>query len=161
METADWSPFVNDEKADFHPLKYFDVDPEYVFKSKLVRYAKLDTITIYGTKGEPRKTVKFGYLSFTKNNKKFDVTVYQSPASDENYYYSIWFTDQTTNKESYGVGRYIDFDLNDNQEYVYTLDFNKAYSPYCSYSAKYSCAIPSKDDYIDLAINAGEKKFHD
>ncbi|MGE5401501.1 MAG: DUF1684 domain-containing protein, partial [Ignavibacteriales bacterium] len=66
----------------------------------------------------------------------------------------------TTNDETYGVGRYLDFEKNENPDYVYTIDFNLAYNPYCAYSPNYSCAIPTKDDYVDLAIRAGEKKFH-
>ena len=44
---------------------------------------------------------------------------------------------------------------------VYTLDFNLAYNPYCAYSSAYGCAIPRKEDWLDLAITAGEKKWHD
>ncbi|HEX9251924.1 MAG TPA: DUF1684 domain-containing protein, partial [Ignavibacteriaceae bacterium] len=47
-------------------------------------------------------------------------------------YYSIWFTDKTTGKETYHVGRYLDFELNDDPEFVYELDFNRAYNPYCA-----------------------------
>lgn len=45
--------------------------------------------------------------------------------------------------------------------HVYTIDFNLAYNPYCAYSPNFSCAIPTKEDFITIAINAGEKKFHD
>ncbi|MCL4278406.1 MAG: DUF1684 domain-containing protein, partial [Ignavibacteriaceae bacterium] len=75
-------------------------------------------------------------------------------------YYSIWFTDKTTGKETYGVGRYLDFELNENPDFIYTIDFNKAYNPYCAYSAMFTCPIPRKEDYIDMSIEAGEKNFH-
>ncbi|MGE5437699.1 MAG: DUF1684 domain-containing protein [Syntrophothermus sp.] len=42
---------------------------------------------------------------------------------------------------------------------MYTIDFNLAYNPYCAYSLDYSCAIPTKEDNINLAIEAGEKKL--
>ena len=75
-------------------------------------------------------------------------------------YYSIWFTDKTTGEVTYGVGRYIDFEIHPDKDFNYTVDFNLAYNPYCAYSPEYSCAIPTKEDYIDLAIEAGEKNFH-
>ena len=96
-------------------------------------------------------------------NKKYDldVNIYETLARDKvTKYYSIWFTDKTTNNESYGVGRYVDFELNNKPDFIYTVDFNYAYNPYCAYSSEFSCAIPTKKDYLEIAIEAGEKKFH-
>ncbi len=161
FKTSPESPFNYKEKIPFHKLKYFDVDPAWVFHSKLYEYPVKDSLTIYGTKGEGRPTIKFGYIKFNVGGKEYKMNVYKSRARNGKYYYSIWFTDKTTNKESYGVGRYIDFEKNPDPNFVYTIDFNLAYNPYCAYSPAYSCAIPSKDDYLDLAVSAGEKKFHD
>ncbi len=154
------SPFNQDKSAVFHPLKYYDVNPELVFKSKLYRNTVPDTITIFGTKGEARKAIRFGFVQFKYKNKNYKLNVYKGTTKDGTDYYTIWFTDKTTGEETYGVGRYLDFDLNPDTNYVYTVDFNLAYNPYCSYSAKYSCAIPSKEDHLDIAIEAGEKNFH-
>ena len=155
------SPFNHKGKIEFHDLKYFDVDPDYIFKSKLYEYNPKDTVTIYGTKGEARKAVRYGYVLINLENQQLKINVYQGSTSSGQIYYSIWFTDKTTNNESYGVGRYIDFEKSDNPDHVYDIDFNQAYNPYCSYSPNYSCAVPTKEDYIPAAIKAGEKKFHD
>lgn len=160
MKNDPSSPFNAKGKIHFENLKYFDVDPGFVFKSKLIEYDKKDTITVYGTKGEPRKAVKFGYIEFNYKNTGYKMNVYKGTSRTGAVYYSLWFTDRTTNDETYGVGRYLDFEKNENPDYVYTIDFNLAYNPYCAYSPNYSCAIPTKDDYVDLAIRAGEKKFH-
>jgi len=155
------SPFNQDPKANFHALNYYDVDPGWVFQSKLTEYTKQDTITVYGTKGETRKAVRFGYLTFNKNNKNYKLNVYKNLAENGAVYYSIWFTDKTTNNETYGVGRYLEFDLNSDPNHEYTIDFNLAFNPYCAYSANYTCAVPTREDFINLAIEAGEKKFHE
>lgn len=160
MKNNPESPFNFKLKVEFHDLNYFDVNYELRFKSKLFPYLKKDTIIIFGTKGEPRETVRFGYLTFNYKNRNYKLNVYESEYSG-NKYYSIWFTDRTTNKESYGVGRYLDFELSNDKDFLYEIDFNLAYNPYCAYSKEYSCAIPTKEDYIDLEINAGEKKFHE
>lgn len=154
------SPFAGDEKAKFHPLVYYDVKLEFVFKSKLVEYSSKDTVKVFGTKGEERKAVRYGYLKFYDSGAEYNLNLYKGFSKNGDEYYSIWFTDKTTGKETYGVGRYLDFELNSDPEHEYILDFNKAYNPYCAYSARYSCAIPTKEDYIKLAIEAGEKKFH-
>jgi uncharacterized protein (DUF1684 family) len=100
------------------------------------------------------KDIEFRDSTYSPFNRKSKVEFHALK------YYSIWFTDKTTNEESYGVGRYVDFELNMNSDFIYTVDFNYAYNPYCAYSSEYSCAIPTKEDYLDIAIEAGEKKFH-
>lgn len=155
------SPFNYKSKIEFHELNYFDVDPEFRFKSRLFEYEPKDTVIIFGTKGEERKTVRFGYVQFDYRGKKYNINVYEGMSRTGQKYYSIWFTDQTTNKESYGVGRYIDFEKHPDPEFIYEVDFNLAYNPYCAYSPEYSCAIPTKEDFIPIEIRAGEKKFHD
>lgn len=167
VETDKWykendnSPFNKKGKVEFHPLKYFDADPSFVYKSKLYEFDKKDTVIVYGTKGEPRNTVRYGYVSIKRNGIDYKINVYESSGKEGEKYYSIWFTDKTTNETTYGVGRYLNFEKTDDLEYLYTIDFNMAYNPYCAYSSNYSCAIPTKEDYIDLAIEAGEKKFHE
>ncbi len=160
MKNNPESPFNQDTTIKFEPLNYFDVDPGFVFKSKLFEYPQKDTISVYGTKGEERKAIRYGYVNFDYQNQPYKVNVYKGTSAGGEEYYSIWFTDKTTGGETYGVGRYIDFDINPDSNYVYTVDFNLAYNPFCAYSAKYSCAIPTKEDHLDLAVTAGEKKFH-
>ncbi len=155
------SPFNGRTKIKFHPLKYFDVDPSFVFYSKLYEYSPKDTITIWGTKGEARKSVRYGYLKIRYKNKNYKLNVYKNIAKNGQIYFSIWFTDKTTGKETYGVGRYLDFEKSDDPNHIYKIDFNLAFNPYCAYSPDYTCAIPSKEDYLDFEVRAGEKKFHD
>ncbi|MBI2427209.1 MAG: DUF1684 domain-containing protein [Ignavibacteriales bacterium] len=160
MENDPTSPFKKDSTAHFSPLKYYDVDPGFVFKSVLFEHEQKDTVIIFGTKGEERKVVKYGYVLWERGSGTKSIHVYKGTSRTGYEYYSIWFTDKTTGKETYHVGRYIDFELNPDKNFIYTIDFNGAYNPYCAYSAQYSCAIPSKDDHIDAAIEAGEKNFH-
>ena len=155
------SPF-NYEKhpVAFSPLKYFEPKADWVFESRLEVYAEPEAVTIYDTKGRERKGHLFGHLSFVKDGLMHKVHVYRMESRD-GYHYSIWFTDQTTGKSTYEVGRYLDFELSEDADHVYTLDFNMAYNPWCAYSPAYGCAIPRKMDFLDLAIEAGEKKWHD
>ena len=154
------SPFNFKGEVEFHPLKYFDVDPNLVFTSKLFEYPNKDTISVFGTKGEERKVVRYGFVNFDYQKKSYRLNVYKGFTKSEEEYFSIWFTDLTTNEQSYGVGRYLDFELNADKDFLYTIDFNLAYNPYCAYSADYTCAIPTKEDYVDLKIETGEKKYH-
>jgi uncharacterized protein (DUF1684 family) len=154
------SPFNQDPNARYATLKYYEVNPGYVFKSKLYQYEIKDTIIVLGTKGEERKAVKFGYVKINYKNKNYKINVYKGFSKNGIEYFSIWFTDKTTGSETYGVGRYLDFEFNPDSNFIYTIDFNLAYNPYCAYSSKFSCAVPTKDDHIAFAVEAGEKNFH-
>ncbi|MGD8781666.1 MAG: DUF1684 domain-containing protein [Ignavibacteria bacterium] len=155
------SPFNKKGKVEFHPLNYYDVDPTFIFKSKLYEYDKKDTILTYGTKGDERRAVSYGYLIIRDTEEEHKLNLYEGELHNGEKYYSIWFTDKTTNGTTYGVGRYLNFEKNNDPEFVYEIDFNKAYNPYCAYTSNYSCTIPTKEDYLAMAIKAGEKKFHD
>lgn len=155
-----FSPFKRDTSVSFEPLKYFEPNPDFIFKSKLIVYEMQDTVPILGTRGEIRPAILLGFLELKKDGEVHKINVYKSFSRTGESYYSIWFTDKTTGKNTYGVGRYLDFELNPDPEYVYTIDFNKAYNPYCAYSHLFTCPIPREEDYIDMAIEAGEKNFH-
>lgn len=155
------SPFNYKGKIEFSGLNYFDVDPSFVFKSKIIEYDEKVDVPVFGTKGEERAALRFGYLNFNKDGKEYKLNLYANMGQDSSVYYSIWFTDKTTAKQTYGVGRYLSFELDPNKDHIYTIDFNLAFNPYCAYSADYSCAIPTQDDYLDLKVTAGEKTYHD
>ncbi|GMU85907.1 MAG: hypothetical protein AMXMBFR48_11490 [Ignavibacteriales bacterium] len=161
MRTSPGSPFVQDTAAHWAPLKYYAVDPAYKFTSILHQHEKQDTVIILGTKGEERKYLRYGYFIWNFRNNEYRINVYKGKSRSGEEYASLWFTDETTGNETYGVGRYIDLELHADSDHEYTIDFNLAYNPYCAYSSRYSCAIPHKEDYLPLAIVAGEKKFHD
>jgi uncharacterized protein len=160
MEKDPSSPFSQDPAAKFSQLKYYDVNLNFLFKSRLFEYPQKDTVIVFGTKGEERKVVRFGYVTFPYEGKEYNINVYKGTSRQGMEYFSIWFTDETTGEETYGVGRYIDFEYNQDTSHIYLIDFNLAYNPYCAYSAKFSCAIPTKEDHIAMKIKAGEKNFH-
>ena len=121
-----------------------------------------------GTKGEERRHLKYGYFILNYDGKDYRLNVYKFTSSDpkrfELYknYLSVWFTDQTTGKETYHVGRYVEVgEENANPDFLYTINLNNAYNPYCSYSSIYSCAIPRREDHLDFSVKAGEMKYHE
>ncbi len=166
-ENKDWeftyeakSPFNADTSAKQQPLKYFEPSSEFIFKSKLYKNEKVDTITIFGTRGEERKSLIEGFFILNYKGNDYKLNLYKSYSPGGQAYYTILFTDKTTGNETYHVGRYLDFTLNPDPEFIYEIDFNRAYNPYCAYSDLYTCPIPTKDDYLDFEIRAGEKNFH-
>src|ERR1035441_5406640 len=99
------SPFNHKSKIHFEPIKYYDFDPSFVFQSKLNQFPVKDTIKVFGTKGEERKAIRFGYVTFKYDNKDYKVNVYKGSTRSGQIYYSIWFTDKTTGDEPYNGAR--------------------------------------------------------
>ena len=155
------SPFKHEPVVAFAPLKYFPPDPAWVFHSKLLLYPDQQPVTILDTKGRKREAVIHGFLTLSKDGRNYTLRVYRMTTPGGGLYYAVWFTDRTTGTSTYNVGRYLDFEKVDDPAHVYTLDFNLAYNPFCAYTSAYGCAIPRKEDHLDLAVTAGEKKWHE
>ncbi|MBU1369169.1 MAG: DUF1684 domain-containing protein, partial [Bacteroidetes bacterium] len=105
---------------------------------------------------------KYGTLQFSKADTLLTLTAYQNlDMLKKNSTYKglfIPFKDKTNGKLTYGGGRYLDVDIPENQ--TLTIDFNRAYNPYCAYDSKWSCPIPPYENHLQVSILAGEKKFH-
>ena len=76
------------------------------------------------------------------------------PVEIDNVFFLI-FKNGTAGKETYGAGRYLDTELPKNGKV--TLDFNKAYNPYCAINPYSSCPIPPKSNTLTMRVEAGEK----
>ena len=161
------SPFHGDTSVQYKGIQWFPPDVNFCFTSKLLKYESPETFIVLGTKGEERKHLKYGYFLFEFGDRRYKLNVYKFTPSDSLRYrlyadqLSVWFTDKTTGKETYKVGRYVDIEKEaTNLDFVYTINMNNAYNPYCAYSSLYSCAIPRKEDHFDFAVRAGEMKYH-
>jgi uncharacterized protein len=55
--------------------------------------------------------------------------------------------------QTYGSGRYLEAEIENG---IVTLDFNFAYNPFCAYSDAWSCPIPPLENWLKVAIHAGE-----
>lgn len=167
------SPFKRDTTIEYHGIKWFPIDPRYRGISQLHRYANPETVIVLGTKGEERKQLRYGYFAVTVPDNHgqpivLKINAYKFTPYDTKRYalyrdaLSVWFTDETTGKDTYGVGRYVDVGNEDaDPDHPYVIDFNKAYNPYCAYSNMFSCAVPRKEDHLDIALRVGEMKYHE
>ncbi len=172
FRTDPGSPFKRDTAAEYRGLRWYPIDPRFCVSSELHRYDDPETVLVKGTKGEDRRELRYGYFEFVLPDTggtpvPVRLNVYKFTPYDGQRYVlyrdnlSVWFTDRTTGNETYGVGRYIDVGTESSDaRHVYQIDFNKAYNPYCAYSSMYSCAVPRKEDHLNLAVRAGELTYH-
>jgi len=144
-------------------LNFYEPDSTYKVECK-VTYLKNQDFFDFGTSsGTKRKYRKFTLLECPIQDTIITLYTYESQRllNSEKYkdYIFLPFTDYTSGETTYGGGRYLDLMRDDFNENSVTIDFNNCYNPYCAYSTGYSCAIPPRENYIEIEIKAGEKIY--
>lgn len=157
------SPLMKEDLAEFKGLDFFPIDVAYIVTAKFVKSKNEKVFQMKTSTSRLPEYKKYGELHFILNGKELKLNVYQNMdlIQREGYedYLFLPFSDLTNGKESYIGGRYIDMRIQKGK--TWTIDFNKAYNPYCAYNHKYSCPkVPLEND-LPIEIKAGVKKFHD
>ena len=66
------------------------------------------------------------------------------------------FRDQTNSKTTHGAGRFLYAKLPKDGKLL--LDFNRAFNPPCAFSPSLpACPLPPRENWLQLAIEAGER----
>lgn len=151
------------KQEDFAFLRFYEPDEKFKVECTFIATKKGKPFELPTSAGKTKTYVKFGELRFEIDGQKHKLAVYQSLSlkamPQYRDYLFVPFKDMTNGKESYGGGRYLDLRMKDIENDKIYLDFNKAYNPYCAFSAGYSCPIPPKENHLKTAIEAGEKNF--
>ena len=158
FRAGDDSPLPPDERASFAGLKYFDPDPSLRIEAGLHRYDEPEGIMVSTSKGSRQLFNRVGYFDLVIGGSNVRLTAYQSAERDDPNLF-IPFRDATSGQQSYGSARYLDMEVEHDDEYA--VDFNYAYNPYCAYSEDYVCPLPPQENWLKVPIRAGERKYHD
>ena len=153
------SPIPERDRPAFRGLSYFPPDPAFRFKVKLNRYPHPEAFRLRTNTGEMRNALRYGYFDFQVGGQACRLQVYRTEdrESGGKPYLFVPFRDATSGKETYGGGRYLDFQ--ENTSGFYDLDFNRAYNPLCAYGGDYSCPVPPEENRLPVAILAGERAY--
>jgi len=153
------SPIPFEERAEFKGLNYFPPDPVYRFELELHEHEEKKLVKIAYTKGREQDFLRWGEFRFKFGNKEQAIQAYKSATEKERLF--IPFSDATSGQETYGGGRYLDLEPDKDQtaDGKWILDFNRAYNPWCVYSKDYTCPIVPSENWLEVPIKAGEKKY--
>ncbi|MQP24337.1 DUF1684 domain-containing protein [Flavobacterium sp. LMO8] len=157
------SPLNKEDLKQFKGLEFFSINEKYIVEATFIRTKKEKPFGMKTTTSRTPLYKKYGELHFKIDGKALKLNVYQNinlkkkPGYED--YLFLPFSDLTCGKESYIGGRYVDMKIQKGKKW--TIDFNKAYNPYCAYNYEYSCPIVPLENDLDIEINAGVKKFHD
>ncbi len=142
----------------FVPPRYFAVDPTFRFRAPLIRETEPELLSLQTSLGRTKDYRRVGHFDLPIGDSDFRVYAYQPDfVAQAEELLTILFTDATTGKETHGAGRYLDLDTP--VDGLYSIDFNRAYNPYCSYTDVYNCPIPPRENRLAVAIRAGEKSY--
>jgi uncharacterized protein (DUF1684 family) len=140
-------------------MRWYPPDLAYHYVLPLTPNPRPDTTIILSTRGNRRRAVRVGWFDFQVRDTlcRLEADRLLEPGVGENDF-SLFFTDATTGKETYRVGRYLEPVPTSDGKYV--LDFNMCYDPACAYSEYYNCPIPPETNHLKVAITAGQMDAH-
>ena len=105
-----------------------------------------------------RPAHRAGTFTFERDGEPRRLTAYVLDGGDPDSLF-VPFLDTTSGHETYGAGRYLDLEPEDDG--TYALDFNLAYHPYCVYADHYSCPLTPAENRLPIRIEAGERLADD
>lgn len=160
---AKTSPLEAKDLAIFKSLDFYPINEKFYVVAQLVRTPKEKPFKMKTSTARTPKFIKYGEAHFVIEGTHFKLNLYQDLefSKDPKYKNDLFlpFFDETSGKESYIGGKYIDLKIPKGNTIV--IDFNMSYNPYCAYNPNYSCPrVPLEND-LKIAIRAGVKKFHD
>ncbi len=157
FRTSPGSPIPAAEREGFEGLPYYPVDPSLRFDDlRLEPYTGEEPVRfeIPTSDGGLRPAQRAGVLRFPLDGETRTLTAYTFEGGDgESLFVPV--LDATSGTETYGAGRYLD--LEPEEDGTYSLDFNLAYHPSCVYDAKYSCPLTPAENRLPVPIRAGER----
>lgn len=149
------SPIASHDQEGFDGLRYFELDSSYRYTLELDVEDDPETITVETTQDGTQTYHRWGSFTFTVDGVECTLWAFKSGDNE-----GLWvpFRDETNGEQTYDAGRYLDLDPEENLDgATWTLDFNRAYSPFCAYSDAYECPLVPMDNWLDISIEVGEK----
>ncbi len=139
--------------TEFKGLKWYAPNPKCVVKAKFVPYDPPKMVDITNVLGDTQPVPVVGYLEFVLAGKTLRL---DAQGTGEGLF--INFRDLTSGNETYPAGRFLDAPKPVNGEVL--IDFNRATNPPCAFTSFATCPLPPRQNYLPVAITAGEKTHH-
>ncbi len=138
-------------------LSFFPLSTAYIVSARLERYPDPEVISLPTSADVSAEYYVYGRLIFELRGQPDTLDVFRTTRTQlpEEYRNLLFlpFRDATSGVDTYGGGRYLDLHLPEAEQV--TLDFNKAYHPYCAYTTGYACPVPPSQNYVDQRVEAG------
>lgn len=144
-----------DTREHFQGLDYFPVDPTWRIEAEWHPAEPGQTLEMGTAIGTIEQHPVAGRVTFERDGRRFELLPVIESADDDHYF--VVFADQTSGKETYGAARFLYTEPPRDGRIV--LDFNKAYTPPCAFTAFATCPMAPPENRLDIRITAGEKTY--
>jgi hypothetical protein len=151
------SPLNEEQRRSFQLLTFYDINPLYRVKARLIPIENKKVREVPLTDGSKEKYIEHSYAEFELGGQTNKLLLLQSVKETDMRNFFLAFADETSGKETYGGGRFLN--VRQDGKNSITIDFNLAYNPYCAYNPDYACPLPPKENLMTIAIEAGEKNY--
>jgi hypothetical protein len=151
------SPLKETDRKKFKGLLYYPINLRYTMIGSIERYPtepKPIYVNLPTNKEREKKYVKYGRFRFKWEGKEFILQIYRPLGGGELF---LPFKDKTSGTDTYSGGRYLYIEPMPGGKVL--IDFNRAYNPFCAYNEKYTCPFAPKENWLDIPIQVGEKRF--
>jgi hypothetical protein len=147
MVSDDENPAI----ARFQGISWFPIDPSWRISAQFVPYPQSESVGVPMTHVSSKTTMtSTGDVAFELEGHSIRLKTFL----DEDHLF-VMFADSTNGRETYGGGRFLDAPLP--KDGITTLDFNKAYNPYCSVNDNVMCPVVPATSRLGVRVVAGEK----
>jgi uncharacterized protein (DUF1684 family) len=157
FRSAPGSPIPVVEREGFQGLPYYPIEPALRFDGLTLEPYTGDqpvSFQIPTSDGRLRAAERAGVFSFPLDGGERSLTAYIFEGGSVESVF-VPFVDTTSGTETYGAGRYLDLEREEDD--TYALDFNLAYHPSCVYDPKYSCPLTPAENRLSVPVRAGER----
>ncbi len=158
FKSAPGSPIPQEERDAFTGLPYYPVDEDLVFEGLTpTPYAgdEPSHFQIPTSDGKLRPAHRAGVFRFDLDGAPRQLTAYELEGAHSDGRLFLPFLDETSGTETYGAGRYLD--LEPDEDGTYAIDFNQAYHPSCVYAPQFSCPLTPAENRLAARVEAGER----
>lgn len=130
---------------------WFPVDERYRLEGTFIAYEPPKPMTTVNILGDSSETTSPGAVHFAINGERYALDVSSQSSSG----LFIVFRDATAGHETYPAARFLYLPLP--RDGVVTVDFNRAVSPPCAFTAFATCPLPAPQNRLPIRIAAGER----
>lgn len=146
------------EKVAFEQLLYYPPDIRYAVDAQLILLDDPEQIEMLTSRNLIKAFYRYAKIRFRLDGADRELTAFKSElAGADSTALFVPFRDSTSSNETYGAGRFLYIDEPDGKNFV--LDFNRSFNPLCNYSPAYNCAVPPRENHLEVAIRAGERTY--
>jgi hypothetical protein len=139
----------------FTGLDYYPIDPDWRIEARFVPYDEPKPILIPSVIGTTSESLVPGEVRFEIEGEDHVLLPLSGGVDDPEWFYV--FRDGTSGHGTYPPGRFLVSGAAVDGSVI--LDFNRAYNPPCAFTPYATCPLPPKENWLSVAIEAGEKNY--